>query len=71
MEWQHLWIPPNSSKIASTSWGGVKEDSGSIINESYTTNKMEPVDNYDFDNLATIEGILDFSEKNPFGEISV
>tara|TARA_B100000131_G_scaffold289692_1_gene301902 strand:+ start:1489 stop:2235 length:747 start_codon:yes stop_codon:yes gene_type:complete len=49
----------------------LKEDSGSLINESYTTNKMEPVDNYDFDNLATIEGILDFSEKNPFGEISV
>jgi len=49
----------------------LKEDSGSVINEAYSTNKMEPVDNYDFDNLASIEGILDFSEKNPFGEISV
>ena len=23
----------------------------------------------DFDNIVTLEGILDFSEKNPFGEI--
>ena len=49
----------------------LNETSGSIINESYNTNVMEPIDNTDFDNLITLEGILDFSEKNPFGEIGV
>ena len=41
---------------------------GSLIKENYSTN-IEPIDNIDFDNLITLEGILDFSEKNPFGEI--
>ena len=49
----------------------LKEDTGSIINEAYSTAKSEPIDNVDFDNLVTLEGILDFSEKNPFGEIGV
>ena len=48
----------------------LKEDSGSIINEGYQI-KSEPIDNADFDNLNFLEGILDFSEKNPFGEIGV
>ena len=46
----------------------LKEDGGSLIKENYSTN-IEPIDNIDFDNLITLEGILDFSEKNPFGEI--
>ena len=46
-------------------------NTGSIINEAYSTAKSEPIDNVDFDNLVTLEGILDFSEKNPFGEIGV
>ena len=46
----------------------LKEDGGSLIKENYSTN-IEPIDNVDFDNLITLEGILDFSEKNPFGEI--
>ena len=41
----------------------------SIIKEDFAVNKSEPIDNADFDNLVTLEGILDFSEKNPFGEI--
>jgi len=45
------------------------ETGGCIINESYNTALSEPIDNTDFDNLVTTEGILDFSEKNPFGEI--
>ena len=45
------------------------ESGGSIIKEDYAVNKSEPIDNADFDNLVTLEGILDFSEKNPFGEI--
>lgn len=49
----------------------LKEDTGSIINESYQTNASEPIDNLDFDNIQFLEGILDFSEKNPFGEIGV
>jgi len=49
----------------------LKEDTGSIINESYQTSFSEPIDNLDFDNIQFLEGILDFSEKNPFGEIGV
>ena len=45
------------------------ETGGCIINESYNTTVSEPIDNVDFDNLVTLEGILDFSERNPFGEI--
>ena len=45
------------------------ETGGCIINEAYNTALSEPIDNTDFDNLVTTEGILDFSEKNPFGEI--
>jgi len=47
----------------------LKEDSGSLITEAYQTSVSEPIDNADFDNLLTLEGILDFSESNPFGEI--
>ena len=47
----------------------LNEQGGCIINESYNTAVSEPIDNTDFDNLVTLEGILDFSEKNPFGEI--
>ena len=47
----------------------LNETGGCIINESYSTATSEPIDNVDFDNLVTLEGILDFSEKNPFGEI--
>ena len=47
----------------------LKEDSGSLITEAYQTTVSEPIDNQDFDNLLTLEGILDFSERNPFGEI--
>ena len=47
----------------------LKEDSGSLISEAYQTSVSEPIDNQDFDNLLTLEGILDFSERNPFGEI--
>tara|TARA_B100000131_G_scaffold176183_1_gene170124 strand:+ start:234 stop:980 length:747 start_codon:yes stop_codon:yes gene_type:complete len=47
----------------------LNERNGSIIKEEYSAGKSEPVDNADFDNLVTLEGILDFSEKNPFGEI--
>ena len=47
----------------------LKEDSGSLINEAYQTSVSEPIDNQDFDSLITLEGILDFSERNPFGEI--
>ena len=47
----------------------LNETNGCIINESYNTALSEPIDNTDFDNLVTLEGILDFSEKNPFGEI--
>jgi len=47
----------------------LKEDSGSLITEAYQTSVSEPIDNADFDNLLTTEGILDFSESNPFGEI--
>jgi len=49
----------------------LKEDTGSIILESYQTAASEPIDNLDFDNIQFLEGILDFSEKNPFGEIGV
>ena len=49
----------------------LKEDTGSIINEAYQTSVMEPIDNLDFDRIQFLEGILDFSEKNPFGEIGV
>ncbi len=45
------------------------ETGGCIINEAYNTAVSEPIDNVDFDNLVTLEGILDFSERNPFGEI--
>ncbi len=45
------------------------ESGGCIINEAYSTATSEPIDNVDFDNLVTLEGILDFSERNPFGEI--
>ena len=45
------------------------ETGGCIINEAYSTATSEPIDNVDFDNLVTLEGILDFSERNPFGEI--
>ena len=48
----------------------LKEDTGSIINEGFQI-KAEPIDNLDFDNIQFLEGILDFSEKNPFGEIGV
>ena len=44
------------------------EDGGSLIKEDFSTN-IEPIDNTDFSNLLTVEGILDFSENNPFGEI--
>ena len=47
----------------------LNETNGCIINEAYNTALSEPIDNTDFDNLVTLEGILDFSEKNPFGEI--
>ncbi len=47
----------------------LKEDGGSLITEAYQTTVSEPIDNADFDNLITLEGILDFSETNPFGEI--
>ena len=47
----------------------LKEDGGSLITEAYQTTVSEPIDNTDFDNLLSIEGILDFSETNPFGEI--
>tara|TARA_B100001758_G_C18164252_1_gene480779 strand:- start:166 stop:786 length:621 start_codon:yes stop_codon:yes gene_type:complete len=47
----------------------LKEDGGSLITEAYQTTVSEPIDNADFDNLLTLEGILDFSETNPFGEI--
>ena len=47
----------------------LNETSGCLINEAYNTVLSEPIDNTDFDNLVTLEGILDFSEKNPFGEI--
>ena len=47
----------------------LKEDTGSLITEAYQTTVSEPIDNADFDNLLTLEGILDFSETNPFGEI--
>ena len=46
----------------------LNETNGSIIREEYSSTQ-EPIDNADFDNLVTLEGILDFSEKNPFGEI--
>ena len=46
----------------------LNETNGSIIKEDYSV-AQEPIDNADFDNLVTLEGILDFSEKNPFGEI--
>lgn len=49
----------------------LKEDTGSIINEAYQTAAIEPIDNLDFDTINFLEGILDFSEKNPFGEIGV
>tara|TARA_B100000085_G_C18536393_1_gene510186 strand:- start:109 stop:855 length:747 start_codon:yes stop_codon:yes gene_type:complete len=45
------------------------ESGGCIINEAYSTATSEPIDNVDFDNIVTLEGILDFSERNPFGEI--
>ena len=45
------------------------ETGGCIINEAYSTATSEPIDNVDFDNIVTLEGILDFSERNPFGEI--
>tara|TARA_Y100000356_G_scaffold77053_1_gene63677 strand:- start:6271 stop:7014 length:744 start_codon:yes stop_codon:yes gene_type:complete len=44
------------------------EDGGSLIKEDFSTT-IEPIDNTDFSNLLTVEGILDFSERNPFGEI--
>ena len=47
----------------------LKEDSGSLITEAYQTTVSEPIDNKDFDDILTLEGILDFSETNPFGEI--
>ena len=47
----------------------LNETNGSIITENYSAGSSEPIDNADFDNLVTLEGILDFSEKNPFGEI--
>ena len=47
----------------------LNERNGSIITEDYSVGKSEPIDNADFDSLVTLEGILDFSEKNPFGEI--
>jgi hypothetical protein len=47
----------------------LKENNGSLITEAYQTTVSEPIDNADFDNLVTLEGILDFSESNPFGEI--
>ena len=46
----------------------LNETNGSIITENFSVSS-EPIDNADFDNLVTLEGILDFSEKNPFGEI--
>ena len=46
----------------------LNETNGSIIKEDYSVTQ-EPIDNAHFDNLVTLEGILDFSEKNPFGEI--
>ena len=46
----------------------LNETNGSIIKEEYSVTQ-EPIDNADFDSLVTLEGILDFSEKNPFGEI--
>ena len=47
----------------------LKEDAGSLITEAYQTTVSEPIDNKDFDDILTLEGILDFSETNPFGEI--
>ena len=47
----------------------LKEDGGSLITEAYQTTVSEPIDNADFDDILTLEGILDFSETNPFGEI--
>lgn len=49
----------------------LKEDTGSLILEAYQTSVMEPIDNLDFDRIQFLEGILDFSEKNPFGELGV
>ena len=46
----------------------LNETNGSIIKDEYSVTQ-EPIDNADFDSLVTLEGILDFSEKNPFGEI--
>ena len=46
----------------------LNETNGSIIKEDYSVTQ-EPIANADFDNLVTLEGILAFSEKNPFGEI--
>ena len=47
----------------------LKEDSGSLVNETYQNISSEPIDNLDFDNILKVEGLLDFSERNPFGEI--
>ena len=47
----------------------LNETNGSIITENYSSGTSEPIDNADFDSLVTLEAILDFSEKNPFGEI--
>lgn len=46
------------------------EDGGSLILEDYSAaNTGNRADNDDFINLDDVEGILDFSEVNPFGEL--
>jgi len=46
------------------------EDGGSLILEDYSAaNTANRADNDDFINLDDVEGILDFSEVNPFGEL--
>ena len=46
------------------------EDQSSLILESFQTSRGNVgVDNEDFDSWQTASNILDFTEKNPFGEI--
>jgi len=46
------------------------EDASTMILEEYSSQKTNAnTDNEDFANLNSVEGILDFSERNPFGEL--
>lgn len=46
------------------------EDGGSMIKEDFAEQRSNAnTDNEDFSTLNTLDGILDFSEVNPFGEI--